>query len=50
MYILLMRLAYGQRKIKDLRKWSEQMAGMGGEKQKRWLTLLPSHDEGELHV
>ena len=28
MYIMLMRLAY-QRKIKDLRKWSEQMAGMG---------------------
>jgi DNA polymerase-3 subunit delta' len=39
MYILLMRLAY-QRKIKDLRKWSEQMAGMGREKQKRWLTYF----------
>ncbi|MBE6270319.1 MAG: DNA polymerase III subunit delta [Prevotella ruminicola] len=36
MYVMLMRLAY-QRKIKDLRKWSEQMAGMGREKQKRWL-------------
>lgn len=39
MYILLMRLAY-QRKIKDLRKWSEQMAAMGREKQKRWLSYF----------
>ena len=39
MYIMLMRLGY-QRKIKDLRKWSEQMAGMGREKQKRWLTYF----------
>ena len=39
MYIMLMRLAY-QRKIKELRKWSEQMAGMGREKQKRWLTFF----------
>ena len=39
MFILLMRLAY-QRMIKDLRKWSEQMAGMGREKQKRWLTFF----------
>ncbi len=39
MYIMLMRLAY-QRKIKDLRKWSEQMAAMGREKQKRWLNYF----------
>ena len=39
MYIMLMRLAY-QRKIKDLRKWSEQMAAMGREKQKRWFTFF----------
>ena len=39
MYKTLMRLAY-QRKIKDLRKWSEQMAAMGREKQKRWLTYF----------
>ncbi len=39
MYITLMRLAY-QRKIKDLRKWEEQMAAMGREKQKRWLTYF----------
>ena len=39
MYVMLMRLAY-LRKIKDLRKWSEQMAGMGREKQKRWLTYF----------
>ena len=39
MYMMLMRLAY-QRKIKDLRKWSEQMAGMGREKQKRWLMFF----------
>ena len=39
MFITLMRLAY-LRKIKDLRKWSEQMAGMGREKQKRWLSFF----------
>ena len=39
MYISLMRLAY-QRKIKDLRKWSETMASYGREKQKRWLTYF----------
>ena len=39
MYIMLMRLAY-QRKVKDLRKWSEQMASMGREKQKRWLQFF----------
>ncbi|MCH5309959.1 MAG: DNA polymerase III subunit delta [Prevotella sp.] len=39
MFISLMRLAY-QRKIKDFRKWSEQMAGMGREKQKRWLNYF----------
>ena len=39
MYKTLMRLAY-QRKIKDLRKWSERMAAMGREKQKRWLTYF----------
>ena len=39
MFIMLMRLAY-QRKIKDLRKWSEQMAALGREKQKRWLTFF----------
>ena len=39
MFQTLMRLAY-QRKIKDLRKWSEQMAAMGREKQKRWLTFF----------
>ena len=39
MFVSLMRLAY-QRKIKDLRKWSEQMAAMGREKQKRWLDFF----------
>jgi DNA polymerase-3 subunit delta' len=39
MYISLMRLAY-QRKIKDLRRWSEAMASFGREKQKRWLTFF----------
>ena len=39
MFISLMRLAY-QRKVKDLRKWSEVMAGFGREKQKRWLTYF----------
>ncbi len=39
MYISLMRLAY-QRKIKDLRKWSEVTAAFGREKQKRWLSYF----------
>ena len=33
----LMRLAY-QRKIKDLKRWSESLAAFGREKQKRFLT------------
>ena len=36
LYISLMRLAY-QRKIRDLRKWSDVMASFGREKQKRFL-------------
>ena len=36
LFIMLMRLAY-QRKIRDLRKWSETMASFGREKQKRFL-------------
>ena len=39
LYIMLMRLAY-QRKIKDLRKWSDQMSAMGRERQKRWLEFF----------
>lgn len=36
MFKMLMRLAYA-RKINDLKRWSENMAGMGREKQKRFL-------------
>ena len=36
LYISLMRLAY-QRKVRDLRRWSETLAGFGREKQKRFL-------------
>jgi DNA polymerase-3 subunit delta' len=36
LYISLMRLAY-QRRIRDLRKWSETLSGFGREKQKRFL-------------
>ena len=36
LYISLMRLAY-QRKIRDLKKWSEAIATFGREKQKRFL-------------
>jgi DNA polymerase-3 subunit delta' len=39
MFQTLMRLAY-QRKVKDLKTWSERMAGMGREKQKRFLTYF----------
>ncbi len=36
MFQTLMRLAYA-RNVRDLKKWSETMAGMGREKQKRFL-------------
>ena len=36
MFQSLMRLAY-QRKVRDLKTWSERMGGMGREKQKRFL-------------
>jgi DNA polymerase-3 subunit delta' len=36
MFQTLMRLAY-QRKVKDLKAWSERMAAMGRERQKRFL-------------
>lgn len=36
LFILLMRLSY-QRKIKEMRAWSEQMAAMGRERQKDFL-------------
>ena len=39
LYIALMRLAY-QRKIRDLRKWSETLAAFGREKQKRFLQFF----------
>jgi len=39
LFIMLMRLAY-QRKIRDLRKWSETMAAFGREKQKRFLLFF----------
>ena len=39
LFISLMRLAY-QRRVRDLRRWSETMAGFGREKQKRFLTFF----------
>ena len=39
LFIMLMRLAY-QRKVKDLRKWSDTMAAFGREKQKRFLAYF----------
>ncbi|MBQ9671763.1 MAG: AAA family ATPase [Prevotella sp.] len=36
LFIMLMRLAY-QRKVRDLRRWSETLAAFGREKQKRFL-------------
>ena len=36
LFIMLMRLSY-QRKVKDMRDWSEQLAGMGRETQKSFL-------------
>ena len=39
MFQSLMRLAY-QRRIKDLKQWSERMASMGRERQKRFLTYF----------
>ena len=39
LFMMLMRLAY-QRKVRDLRKWSETMASFGREKQKRFLLFF----------
>lgn len=39
LFISLMRLAY-QRKVKDLRKWSETLASFGREKQRRFLLFF----------
>ena len=39
LFILLMRLAY-QRNVRELRKWSDAMAGFGREKQKRFLEFF----------
>ena len=39
LFISLMRLAY-QRKVKELRKWSDTMAAFGREKQKRFLDFF----------
>ena len=39
MYQTLMRLAY-MRKVRDLKTWGERMAGMGREKQKRFLNYF----------
>ena len=37
LFVQLMRLAY-QRKIKELKAWSEQVSGMGRERQRNFLT------------
>ena len=39
LFIMLMRLAY-QRKVRELKKWSETLAAMGREKQKRFLAYF----------
>lgn len=39
MFMMLMRLAYGK-KVKDLKKWSENVAGYGREKQRRMLNYF----------
>ena len=39
LFIMLMRLAY-QRRVRDLRKWSDTLASFGREKQKRLLTYF----------
>jgi DNA polymerase-3 subunit delta' len=39
LFMMLMRLAY-QRRVRELHKWSETMAGFGREKQKRFLQFF----------
>ena len=39
LFIMLMRLAY-QRRVKELRKWSETLAAFGREKQRRFLNFF----------
>ncbi len=49
LFVSLMRLSY-QRKIREMKQWSEQLAGMGRERQKNFLDILPAHDPRELHL
>ena len=39
LFMMLMRLAY-QRKVRELKKWSDTMGGLGREKQKRFLQFF----------
>lgn len=41
LFVMLMRLSYARR-IKEMRKWSEQLAGMGRERQSQFLTYCLS--------
>jgi DNA polymerase-3 subunit delta' len=39
LFVMLMRMAY-QRRVRELRKWSDTMAGLGREKQKRFFEFF----------
>lgn len=47
LFVNLMRLSY-QRKIKEMKMWSEQVASMGRERQKKLSGILPAHDPRKL--
>ncbi len=49
LFVSLMRLSY-QRKIREMKMWSEQVAGMGRERQKELPGILPAHDSGEFYL
>lgn len=48
LFVSLMRLSY-QRKIREMKLWSEQVAGMGRERQKL-SGILPTNDPGEFYL
>lgn len=49
LFVNLMRLSY-QRKIKEMKMWSEQVASMGRERQKKLSGILPTYDPRKLYL
>ena len=49
LFINLMRLSY-QRKIREMKQWSDAVASMGRERQKNFLAYCQTYDTRKLHI